>query len=664
MKRKASRAPQKSTPKPSLPRLEKALAKLAKAPFSPEVPEGQTGVEKRIFRHLQKILRKGQRKINDARRQMVQAEETARESERTKGQIKESMGELLKFHKLSEAIASSHNVQGVLDSLQQLSGSVVPILGSGVFLFRRDTKKMVPIRVTNLSESMQHMIQEQFEEGVIDWVIRERSPAVVPDIQTLSAGETGSEESNFIIIPLIVGDRGIGVYQIYTDTGKSNFTMQQLELLALLANVAAVAIENSQLYEQMNRTIRELGALYETGKEVGAVLKPGQVYRTAIDTICRKLDVDRGWIFSVIAGQRLHLEAQFGGGDSMAIPEEGSPFHETLRQREAVHFDRPSLIRYRELFPGFEIQNLVCVPLVWHDTVKGLIGVACKAGRPQLEHSHLRLLRTMANQVSIAAENSRLYQELLLANENLTSMQSQLIQSGKLAALGQLAGGVAHEINNPLQIILGRVQMVLMEIREGAQHEELEVVKSETKRIASIVRGLLEFAREGEKEIQAKPVDMNTALQEALVLMRHQIEVEGVQVREIYEKNLAFVSGDSGMLKQVFLNILLNAKQAMPGGGTMTVKTSMEDGWVCVEISDTGMGIPHENLDRVFEPFFTSREKEGGSGLGLSISFGIIEKHGGAITVRSQVGQGSSFRIRIPAGEADAMANANGSVVE
>ncbi len=624
-----------------------ALQRLSRKPLTAtldESPKGTAGVWARL---INKRMASLGRQLEKAKNAIVRLRKQVSEIETSKGQIKESMGELLKFHHLSEAISASHDVEGVLDSLLQLSASVVPITASGVFLLDRQGKALQDLRVRDLSQRLRDTIQEQLEEGVIDWVIRERFPAVVPDIESLSAGDTGEQEFNFIIIPLIVRGRGIGVYHIYTQARPSGFTLQQLELLSLLSNVAAVAIENSQLYEQMNRTIKELAALYETGKKVNSVLKPDQLYQTAAQTVCEKLGVGLGWIFECRTGGELLLRASQGNA-RLRLDGPSDPFREVIKLREPHLFDSTGLRKFAKVFGEASVESLIAVPLFYHDRLGGIVAVASRSGEPALERSHLGLLRTMANQVSIALENSKLYLELLQANQNLTEMQGQLIHSGKLAALGQLAGGVAHEINNPLQIILGRVQMVMMETQDASQRDELGIIESETKRIASIVRGLLEFARDGEKPVAFKVLDLNQALRDSFVLIRHQLDVEEIRIVEEYKEGIPRILGDPGMLKQVFLNICINAKQAMKPGDTFTLRSGFDDRYVFVEFADTGAGIASEYLGRIFEPFFTTKEENGGTGLGLSISYNIVQKHNGLIQVKSQKGKGSTFRVCLP----------------
>jgi two-component system NtrC family sensor kinase len=240
----------------------------------------------------------------------------------------------------------------------------------------------------------------------------------------------------------------------------------------------------------------------------------------------------------------------------------------------------------------------------------------------------------------------------------LRSAQSQLVQSEKMASLGTLAASIAHEINNPLSGILTSAKLMLRTLAEGPADEraqrsfarQLTLVERETQRCTAIVRNLLDFARQREPTL--KDVDINACLDEALSLLTNQIRIQGV----VLDRRLApvpYVRADFGQLRQVFVNIVLNACEAMRGGGTLTVQTRVApDGGVEVEVRDTGAGIPREHLSKIFDPFFTTKEK--GTGLGLSVVYGVVQRHGGTARIDSEVGKGTAVVIRLPrAGEAE-----------
>jgi two-component system NtrC family sensor kinase len=232
--------------------------------------------------------------------------------------------------------------------------------------------------------------------------------------------------------------------------------------------------------------------------------------------------------------------------------------------------------------------------------------------------------------------------------EELNRMQSQLVRSEKLASLGELVAGIAHEINNPLTGILMFSSLVLDDARlHDALKGDIATVVRETERCAKIVRGLLDFSRRSMPE--KTWASLNEIMVQAIELVRHHALFHDVTIETAYTLNLPDIFIDANQVEQVFVNIILNAAQAMDGYGTLRVSTGLTtDGtWIFAKISDTGCGIPPEHLGKIFDPFFSTKEHQG-TGLGLSVSYGIINNHGGSIEVQSAVGQGTTFTIELP----------------
>ena len=236
----------------------------------------------------------------------------------------------------------------------------------------------------------------------------------------------------------------------------------------------------------------------------------------------------------------------------------------------------------------------------------------------------------------------------------LKEAQDQLIQSEKLISMGKLAASVAHEINNPISGVLTYIKLMQKKVdgkpvsdKDLASFRKyLNIVAKETSRCGSIVRSLLEFARQSELKIQS--LDVNLVLKKTIALLEHQLTLQNIKLAKNF-KPLPEISADSSQLQQVFMNIILNAIQVMPNGGEITVSTAEgKDGFIEVKISDTGCGIPKENLPKLFDPFFSTKKGGKGIGLGLSVVYGIINKHRGKIEVKSEVGKGSTFIIKLP----------------
>lgn len=233
-------------------------------------------------------------------------------------------------------------------------------------------------------------------------------------------------------------------------------------------------------------------------------------------------------------------------------------------------------------------------------------------------------------------------------NAELLQAQADLARAEKLAGLGTLAAGVAHEINNPLAIIRGNTEVLEMTLSpDHPQQEEVRVIARQTERMTRIVGNLLSFARQ--KRMQQGEVPLPQLLEDVLAHIGYQVPLAGVVVVRQFAPELTTIRGDLDQLRQVFTNLLTNAVQAMDGHGTLTISSRVADGGQCiVEISDTGCGITSEHREKIFTPFFTT--KSSGSGLGLAVSYGIVTDHGGEITVTSTPGSGSTFRVTLPIG--------------
>jgi PAS domain S-box-containing protein len=237
------------------------------------------------------------------------------------------------------------------------------------------------------------------------------------------------------------------------------------------------------------------------------------------------------------------------------------------------------------------------------------------------------------------------------AEGQLQRQREVLYQNEKLAALGTLSAGIAHEMNNPLGIMTTRIEVMLLEAEEQQLPpqvlEDLQVLHRAGQRVARIAASLRSFARQSAGERQ--PVELGTIVDEALLLMAKPLAADNVRVRTSLDRSLPPIVADVTAMHQVLMNLLTNAREAMPDGGTIDVETSPAErpGWVRLRVADTGTGIPTEAISKVFDPFYTT--KRTGTGLGLSVTYGIIEEHGGTIDVRSQPGLGTTFTLEFPA---------------
>jgi signal transduction histidine kinase len=276
-----------------------------------------------------------------------------------------------------------------------------------------------------------------------------------------------------------------------------------------------------------------------------------------------------------------------------------------------------------------------------------VLAVGEKVSAQVFEPDEIRLLDTLMGQTAAALKNARLYQDLQDQMTALRRTQQQLVQSAKLAAIGELAAGVAHELNNPLTVILGHAQMLQAKADAGSPlAEKLGKIESEALRASKITRGLLDFSRR--REPKHDPVSVNDLVPRALELIHSKLRGRNVAVQTRLEARTAEILGDADQLTQVLINLTGNAIDAMGAGGALTVATADDGDALELAVSDTGTGMDAEQVSRIFEPFYTTKPEGKGTGLGLSVTLGILKSHGGTIAVESAPGRGTTMRVRLP----------------
>jgi two-component system NtrC family sensor kinase len=237
--------------------------------------------------------------------------------------------------------------------------------------------------------------------------------------------------------------------------------------------------------------------------------------------------------------------------------------------------------------------------------------------------------------------------ERLGIERELQKAQQALLQSEKLAAMGRLTSQIAHELNNPIYGIMNTLELLKTEVpAESKRRRILELSLSETQRLSEMLRNMLSFSKPEEEK--RRPVKMNELVEGILLVMEKQMKESNIKVETSFDDEIPEVIASTNQMRQVMLNIIKNAKEAMPKGGTLTVRTTKEDKHVLIHVQDTGVGIPEEIKDKIFEAFFTTKQKVKGVGLGLSVCYGIIKDHGGEIKVESEEGKGTTFTIRLP----------------
>jgi signal transduction histidine kinase len=445
----------------------------------------------------------------------------------------------------------------------------------------------------------------------------------------ISAARFDAEEVEFwrdhgiyYFVPCVFEGAAIAVLALGRKESDEPFNSEDLALLIAVAGQVATAIENGRLYRQLHLKAEELGRMREFNENILESLDDGLVVFDDQEQIVRwnhALEAFYGVTRADAVGRTLPdvFDAEFV--EAVRAAREENPLGATLFKVPLQSRATPDDADHTE--PLGLLVNATVVPLQAHsgsDSVDGTI--------------------------------------LLL--ENITErvrLEEQLQISEKMASIGLLAAGVAHEVNTPLTGISSFTQMLLENADPADPRTQiLEKIERQTFRAAKIVNGLLTLSRPGTPGGERAPVDLNTVVNDVYSLLEHQIEVGRIKVRRELAQEPLLVMAIEHQLQQVFLNLFLNARDAMPKGGWLTVSTRTDGASVIAEVADTGSGIPPEQLARIYDPFFTTKAIGRGTGLGLSISYGIVREHDGTIRCDSAVGQGTRFTLTLPVADVPA----------
>jgi signal transduction histidine kinase len=320
------------------------------------------------------------------------------------------------------------------------------------------------------------------------------------------------------------------------------------------------------------------------------------------------------------------------------------------REKKAIFVEGISLdprVAYAKKLEG--VTSCIALPFCAKDRSVGAMELYVRT-RFAPTPEQVEVLDTMASFCAMAIENARLYENLKESYETLKNTQSQLIQREKLASIGQLIAGITHELKNPLTSVISYVQLVLESAGPKWEHiEKLRAIETNAKRCRDLIENLLHYSRPSSLKLEKHSIA--GILDDVVNLLSYELKSHQLELVRQYSQDAPDALVDYQQIMQVFVNLIMNAVQATDKGGrlTLTVERSARPGFVTVKISDTGCGISEENLPRLFDPFFTTKDRSKGTGLGLYIVYGIINKHNGTITAQSELGAGTTFTLNLPA---------------
>lgn len=486
-------------------------------------------------------------------------------------------------------------------------------------------------------------------EGITGWVARTGKAARIGDVRkderyVMAQSNVLSE----LAVPFEVDGRGRGVLNVDSDRVDA-FGIEDERLLRDLAIQAAGVIHNTWLYEQLRLRARWSDSLFKVGQTITSTLNLDEALRVITREACElmggkmasilMLDETREW---------LDLRASHGAGQAyiskprLSVAE--SALGVVVRRRkplqiqnvqESSHYQNVAVARLEKLV------SLLSVPLLFRDQAIGTLSVYT-AEPHSFSNEEVNVLAALAQLSGIAIEKARLY-------ERIVDIEEELRNNEKLSALGLLAAEVAHEIRNPLTVIKMLFHSLNLNFAPNdPRARDTQVMSEKMDHLNKIVEQILDFARTADPVFAL--VNVNSLIEDLGLLTRHKLTNQGIGLIPKLAPNLPLVMADATQLEQVFLNLTLNAVEAMPDGGKLTITTEAGDGAVRVQFRDTGHGLSEEQCERIFKAPLTTTKKQG-TGLGLAIVSRIIEAHDGKIHVRSKPGEGATFTLTLPVAE-------------
>jgi GAF domain-containing protein len=500
-----------------------------------------------------------------------------------------------------------------------------------------------PIYVESAATRRPIVVEDAGSDARLPAVLRERAP-----------------HKSQLWVPIVAKGRMIGGFAVVWWTRTREFSAGDLALIEAIATQAGVAIENARLFEENRRRVEELSVLHELSRAV-----TGQLDRAAL------LDALRGQIGRVLDVRNMGvlLRAEDGDGIEVALrtidgevdPSEPRRYPATGVGLMTVVLETGAPLRVddyaaecarRGVQPVVRSGHLrywIGAPLNARDRVLGVLSLR-SADRPYTEAEE-RLLVNAAHLIALSLASVRLYEERTRAFGELAAAQDQLVRTERLRALGEVASGVAHDFNNLLASVLGRAQLLLRRVQDPQQRQWLQVIERSALDGAQTVRRLQDFTRI-RRDQPLVPLDLNQVVRDSLDITQSRWKDEPTSRGIVIElrtrlTEVPAVPGDAAELREAMTNLILNAVDAMPEGGMLSLGTALTDDRVEVTISDTGVGMSTEVREKVFDPFFTTKGPQG-TGMGLSVTYSIVSRHGGTIAIESEPGHGSLFRLSFP----------------
>jgi signal transduction histidine kinase/CheY-like chemotaxis protein len=501
-------------------------------------------------------------------------------------------------------------------------------------------------------------------EGLIGWIIDRREPLVLADFREdprLTNRDWAKAEGlvSFLGVPIMLEDLPVGILTCMSRE-RRDFSLDEVNLAQLFALPAAVAIRNARLYEDTRSRARELAErnrqlqlLHEAARAMTAEHEVDRLLQRIVETAREFIGAAYGAL--AVFEDDGRIRQFYTAGLTAEARERLGPLPEgrgllgyvfkeghTLRLADAT--THPASVGFPSGHPP--MRTFLGVPIHLSDRILGAVYLTEKSGGFTADDE--LVATTLSADAAVAIENARLLLALRQALDDLGATQEQLVQGEALRAVGNLASGMAHHLNNILAVIRGRVQLLLRDAEEPSLRRSLEIVDRATVNGAEVVRQVQEFTR-GQPAPETLTLDLNGLVEETLAVTQPRWKAEaderGISIEASAEPGqIPAVTGDPASLREVLVSLLLNAADALPDGGRVTVRTWASDPWVYCSVTDTGLGMSEDVRRQALQPFFTTKGPKR-RGLGLSVAHGIIQTHGGTLSIESTPGRGTTVTM-------------------
>ncbi|HEX9916141.1 MAG TPA: GAF domain-containing protein [candidate division Zixibacteria bacterium] len=583
------------------------------------------------FSHLQLVIKRGleKRELNLAKTILLTQLQLRNE------QLQKKVEELNALYQAGKSLSTTDSLDNLLDQIIHLATAVIGAKIGSIMLFQPPENHLVIKAAIGLEEEVIKTTRLGPGQGIAGYVAEKGIPLLVRDIEEdirfKRINKQKYETKSLLSVPLQVKDRVLGVINLSNKQDKKLFTREDLRLLATFASQAAIAIDDAYHFEEKLQRIGELSALYEIATHLSVTEQTSQVADFVFEQLRRVMPIDFClWFDFDQKGKLLRFAFQKGCKketiDALRTIEFG------LEKSDILNSDKLNKKVKAELksLPHLEeyLDSIHSTGILAEDTVHGILCIGNYQHKP-ISKQQADLISIVASQISIIYERQR-----------------AVLNASRLVTMGNMLSEISHDLKKPLTNIKGALQL----LREKKKEKYLLQAEEEIKHLTDLVKEMVDFSNPNKYELVQ--VDIKSIVEKALSLVKNDLETGGIKFEANYGDDLPLVFANRNEILEMILNIILNALESMPQGGSLKIETNKQylsekqEEFLKIAIRDTGCGIPRENLNKIFTRYFTTKKE--GTGLGLAIVDRAIKAHGGFVEVESELGKGTTVMLYLP----------------